>query len=264
MRLPLIALLATLAAPAGANPPESLVTLEVLPGWITPDGTRMAGLALTLAPGWKTYWRAPGAAGIPPAFDWTGSDNLAAVALHWPVPHVFHLNGMQSIGYADRVVIPLELTLSDPAAPIVLQGRIELGVCEDVCVPAAVDFAVTVLPDETRRDPAIAAALVDRPMTAAEAGVAQVTCHAIPDGNGLVLSAEIAVPPMGGDEVVVIESGDPGLWVSEAATDRQGAVLTGQAEVKARDGGAIALDRSALRLTVLADGRAVDIHGCGG
>jgi DsbC/DsbD-like thiol-disulfide interchange protein len=264
MRLPLFALLASLAAPAGANPPDRLVTLEVLPGWMTADGSRMAGLALTLAPGWKTYWRSPGSAGIPPSFDWTGSDNMTAVALHWPVPQVFHLNGMQSIGYSDRVVIPLELTPSDPAAPMVLQGRIDLGVCEDICVPAEVSFALTLPPDEGRRDPAIVAALVDRPMTAAEAGVAQVTCHATPGETGMVLSAEIALPPMGGDEVVVIESGDPGLWVSEAASDRQGAVLTGRAEVKARDGGAVALDRSALRLTVLADGRAVDIHGCGG
>ena len=51
-----------------AGPPEDVVQIEVLPGWQTASGTQMAALRLTLAPGWKTYWRAPGEGGIPPAF----------------------------------------------------------------------------------------------------------------------------------------------------------------------------------------------------
>ena len=261
-----IALALTLAlAPAlaaHAEDPADLVAVEVLPGWTTPDGHRMAALRLTLAPGWKTYWRSPGAAGIPPEFRWDGAQNIGQMAFHWPVPQVFHLNGMQSIGYTGQVVIPVEITPAAPGAPMRVAGVIDLGVCHDICVPVSLPFDL-LLPEGGRRDPAIAAALVDRPLTADEAGVLTVTCAAAASGEGLTLTARIELPPQGGQEVMVIESGDPGLWVSEAATWREGGWLVAEAAVLARDGGALAVDRSALRLTVIGDGGAVDIHGCG-
>ena len=37
-----------------------------------------AGLEIRLMPGWHTYWRSPGDAGIPPSIEWAGSTNLAA------------------------------------------------------------------------------------------------------------------------------------------------------------------------------------------
>ena len=66
--LPFVGPLA-LAAEGYENP----VAARILPGWERPDGTRIIGVELTLAPGWKTYWRAPGDSGIPPRFDWSGS-----------------------------------------------------------------------------------------------------------------------------------------------------------------------------------------------
>ena len=43
-------------APVWAGPADGVVELEVLPGWRTDNGTHMAGLQLSLADGWKTYW----------------------------------------------------------------------------------------------------------------------------------------------------------------------------------------------------------------
>jgi DsbC/DsbD-like thiol-disulfide interchange protein len=254
-----LAACAALALPAGASPPDDVITVEVLPGWDTADGTRMVGLRLTLAPGWKTYWRAPGAAGIPPLFDWAGSENIAGAALHWPVPHVFHLNGMRSIGYVDQVVIPVELTPGAPGAPMRVAGTIELGVCQEVCMPANLTFDLPLPADAGRRDPAIVAALVDRPHSGAEAGVGD----AVPAADGLTLTARIAVPGIAGEEVVVIETADPVIWVSEAATVRDGDWLVAQAHLVARSG-TIALDRSLIRITVLRDGQAIDLMGCTG
>ncbi|MEG4641374.1 protein-disulfide reductase DsbD domain-containing protein, partial [Paracoccus sp. APAP_BH8] len=45
----------------------------------TAEGHRMTALHLRLEPGWKTYWRSPGDAGVPPRFDWAASRNLAEV-----------------------------------------------------------------------------------------------------------------------------------------------------------------------------------------
>ena len=36
-----------------------------------------AGLEIRMAPGWHTYWRDPGDAGLSPTVDWKGSTNLA-------------------------------------------------------------------------------------------------------------------------------------------------------------------------------------------
>ena len=248
-----------LAAPAG--PPEDLVSLEILPGWDTPQGTRIVGLQFTLAPGWKTYWRAPGDAGIPPLFDWTGSLNIAGADFHWPTPLVFDQAGMRSIGYADRVVIPVEILPGSPGQPQHIAGAVEIGVCDDICVPVRLTFAADLLPGG-RRDPGIVAAMVDQPMPADRAGVQGVTCTAEPTEDGLRLTAHLTLPATGAPEVVVIEVGDPAVWVSESATNRMGDVLTAEVKMIHVRGGAIALDRSTLRFTVLGSDRAVDITGC--
>jgi DsbC/DsbD-like thiol-disulfide interchange protein len=259
--LALPAVLLVLAAPVLAEgPPTDVARIEVLPGWRTAEGHHMAALRVTLAPGWKTYWRSPGAAGLPPLFDFSDSTGISAAEARWPVPQVFHFNGMRSIGYHDAVTIPLDLSLS--GGPARLAGEVEIGVCDEICVPVRLPFAVD-LPEEGRRDPVIAAALVDRPMTAEEAG-AQAHCALAPEGRGLELTVRLAMPPLGPDESVVIESADPGLWVSEAATRRDGGALVATAEALSRDGGPLAIDRSGLRITVLSDGKAVDIHGCTG
>ena len=59
--------------PAGEMPP-GLVSARLMPGWVTPDGARMTALQVELEPGWKTYWRSPGDAGIPPHFDWQAAE----------------------------------------------------------------------------------------------------------------------------------------------------------------------------------------------
>ena len=112
-----VAALAPQLVAAEALTQDQILSAALLPGWQTSNGSRMSALRLDLAPHWKTYWRSPGDAGIPPEFDWSGSDNLAGVRLHWPRPQVFDLNGMQSIGYKKHLVLPLELTAVDPAKP---------------------------------------------------------------------------------------------------------------------------------------------------
>ena len=261
MRHAVLALLLAplLAAPAsGQELPSDLVRIEVLPGWRTEEGRHMAGLRLTLAPGWKTYWRAPGAAGLAPLLDLGDSAGIAGAEARWPVPEVFHFNGMRSIGYHDAVTIPLDLTLA--GGPARLEGAIEIGVCDDICVPVRLPFSAD-LPEAGRRDPLIAAALVDRPMTGEEAG-AEARCALVPEGEGLRLTVRLTMPPLGGEEAVVVETSDPSLWVSETAVAREGGDLVANAEALARDGGPAAVDRSRLRITVLGEGRAVDIQGC--
>ena len=58
------------------------------------------GLQLRLTPGWHTYWRSPGDAGIPPAIDWKGSENFVSAKIAWPAPtRLPSLGGLETVGY---------------------------------------------------------------------------------------------------------------------------------------------------------------------
>ena len=250
-----------MAAPALAGPTDGIVDLEILEGWRTDSGTHMAGLQVRLAPGWKTYWRAPGDGGIPPRFGWQGSSNFDGVSMHWPVPEVFIQGDMRSIGYSDVVVIPLELSVTDQEAPVHMRGQLQIGICDEICVPVMLDFD-TVLPVDGARNPAIIAALLDRPQTAQEAGVGAVTCSIAPIADGLRVTTRMNVAPMGTHEEVVIEAGDQQVWVSEPQTWRDGDTLFARSDMIHVSGGSFALNRSDVRITVMAGGNSVDIQGC--
>lgn len=238
------------------------MTGEVLSGWVQSDGSRMAALRLKLAPGWKTYWRAPGDAGIPPEFSWSGSSNMETVSISWPAPMVFDQNGMRSVGYQDTLVIPLRIEPRAQGEPLELQATMALGVCADVCIPHELEFSARIDDDNLTPTPAIAAALAQRPYSASEAGVRSAKCRMSPTRDGLQIEAHIAMPSAGGDEYVVIEPGVSNIWVSEADTKRSGDTVVAISEMVNINGGPVAIDRSAIRMTVLGSKHAVDIKGC--
>ncbi len=263
--LPAITAIATLLA---LTPPalagggiNDLVQLEILDGGKTPRGTHQAALRLILAEGWQTYWRAPGDTGIPPRFNWRGSRNMGAVAITWPTPGVFDKNGLRTIGYEKQLVLPIEITPSKPGAPVRLRGTMEFGLCKDICIPGKLKFD-QVLDADAGRNPAIAAALAQRPFSESEAGVRKATCRLTPNGKDMRIEARITMPASGGREVVIIEPGNPEIWVSQSATSRSGNVLSATSELVHSSGQPYALDRSQIRITVLGKRHAVDIRGC--
>jgi len=241
---------------------ETPVKGEILTGWQQPDGTRIAALRLTLAPGWKTYWRTPGDAGIPPYFDWSGSDNLRGVGITWPAPEVFLTAGMRTIGYSGDLILPITLAPSRAGQPMTITANLDIGVCSDICVPHQMTLTAVIDDTNTKPTPAIAAALAAQPYTAKEAGVTSATCAFSVTADGMSIRATLALPSTGGDEVVIIEPGQPGLWMSETRTKRSGKTLTAQGEMMASGNGPVALDRSEIRITVLGRKHAVDIKGC--
>ena len=259
-----LALATVLPAAATASDMTGLSKVELRPGWRMADGTHMAGLHIVLEPGWKTYWRAPGDVGIPPQFDWTGSQNIEAVSANWPTPLVFFEQGMRSVGYMTEVIIPLHLTAQSAGSDMQIAGEMQIGICKDICIPATLAFAATLPPDVSRPDPVIAAALTDRPYSAREAGVTQVRCSIDPaTGNdGLILRASIDMPSAGGTEFVVVEAGNPLVWVAEPDSYREGGTLHASTQLVHVEGGSFALTRSELRFTVIGESRAVDIVGC--
>lgn len=246
---------------ASAQSFDDVVEGRLLNGWRMEDGRHMAAIRLTLAPGWKTYWRVPGDAGIPPQFDWSRSVNVARVAVHWPIPSVFDQNGFTSVGYAGEVVMPLEVTPKGDGE-IALGGDVQIGVCQDICIPVWLQVGGALRADASAGSEMIRSVLANQPMTASEAQVGAVSCQVEPISDGMRVTVALSMPPIAGDEAAVLEYSDPEIWVSEAQTERDGNQLVAVADLVPPNAQPFALSREGLRFTVLGEGRAVDIRGC--
>lgn len=259
LALPLAALVPFAAAAEAPPDMSQVVQARILPGWQTGSGSFMTGLHLSLAPGWKTYWRAPGDAGIPPQFDWSASQNLVGAQIHWPNPSVFQQSGMRSIGYDRDVVLPIELTPADRSAPLSVRATVVIGVCEEICVPMTLELRAD-LPRQGGGNDAIRSALSRQPTQSN----ARVICQIDPIDDGLRLTATIPARGIGADPAAVIETADPSIWVSEPELRRNKDAWVAVADLVPTDAAPFALDRSGLRFTLLSGAKAVEIQGCTG
>ncbi len=103
-----------------------------------------AGVEVSLDAGWKTYWRSPGDAGLPPALDWAGSTNLGAATLSYPAPARLTLLGIQTFGYHGDVIFPIDVAVATPGRPLDLRLKLDVLVCAQLCVPKTFDLAMSV------------------------------------------------------------------------------------------------------------------------
>jgi suppressor for copper-sensitivity B len=112
-----------------------------------PHSPATLGVQIKLQPGWWTYWRAPGDAGLPPEFDWAGSRNLKwTPELFWPKPLQRTSFGHSIRVYRDEVVFPLRVVAADPRKPVKLKLNLTFGVCKEVCIPNAVKVSLELDP----------------------------------------------------------------------------------------------------------------------
>lgn len=101
----------------------------------TGDTTLRAGIEVKLRPGWKTYWRYPGDSGVPPHFDFSGSENLKKADVLYPAPHLFTDETGQSLGYKDSVIFPVVLSPQQAGKPVRLRVKVDYAVCENCACP---------------------------------------------------------------------------------------------------------------------------------
>jgi len=107
-------------------------------------GESLAGFEIRLAPGAITYWRDPGDAGVPPTFDFSGSDNVAKVEPVFPAPkRIAESDGSETFGYKDGVVLPLRIERRDATKPATLAMHANYAVCEKICLPAQARLELT-------------------------------------------------------------------------------------------------------------------------
>ncbi|WP_339951353.1 protein-disulfide reductase DsbD domain-containing protein [uncultured Albimonas sp.] len=240
-------------------------SLRLLPGWQTAGGGRIAGLTIEIDDGWKTYWRVPGDAGIPPEFDWSGSENVASVEVLWPRPVAFDLFGMTTLGYKREVTLPLKVTPVDPSRPATLRLSLAYGVCEDICMPEMAEVSLPLVPQAEGGRARIEQAMAALPESPQASGARLSDCVLTGEGEARRLEARLSLPaPPDGPLHTIVEAAGP-MWFEPAelspATGDLPMRLTARLDPASGEGW---LDRGGLRVTVLGADRAVAFEGCEG
>lgn len=239
------------ALPAAAQElPQGLQSARFLPGWTDADGRRVAALELVLEPGWKTYWRSPGDAGLAPEFDWKGS-NIGKVDFQWPAPEVIVSDGVRTLGFHDRLVLPFTVTPEKPGQPVGISAHVTFGLCENICIPAELDLIAT--PAGTTPDPQIQAALALAPRASDD----QPACEIAEIEDGMTVTLSLPEP---GAELAIEHGADPDIWVSAPELSANGREVT--ADFVAPSGKPFALDAQAVVMTVLGKDGATEYRGC--
>ncbi|MGO9201275.1 MAG: protein-disulfide reductase DsbD family protein [Limisphaerales bacterium] len=115
-----------------------------------PGDTVLAGIVLQMEPRWHTYWRNPGASGIPTTVEWQLPWGVTPGPLQWPAPEKLPDDDLTTYIYRGEVVLlaPLKLAASLPRGPLVLKAKVSWLECEAACIPgsAAVQAALSLGP----------------------------------------------------------------------------------------------------------------------
>lgn len=116
------------------------------------NGVLKAVVEVDLEPGWKTYWREPGSSGIPPLFNFSESENVKDVKVHYPVPTMINDATGSYAGYKKSLAFPVDLKTKNAEDNTRLQADIFLGVCKDICVPISAQIDLDLKEFQTSSD----------------------------------------------------------------------------------------------------------------
>lgn len=116
-------------------------------------GTWQAAVEISLDPGEVTYWRSPGETGVPPTFDFKGSDNLGAAKVVYPAPHALtEAGGIEAFGYQTKVLFPVAVKPAKPGQPVILRLNFNYAACATICAPLQASLALA-LPTQAVSSP---------------------------------------------------------------------------------------------------------------
>ena len=233
--------------------------VRLIASGIGTDGKLAAGIEIVMPQGWHTYWRSPGDAGVPPLVDFSASKNLGPAAIDFPVPTRLDDGFAVTNVYQDRVLLLVSAPIADPTQPVELSVSLQIGVCDEICIPEEVNAVLTVPPGENdagaAKTLAAARALVPG---AAEPGVFALE-KASRDGgteNKPVFRFAGVVPDAVHANVFVEGPPDWSPYTPELVSGRAGKATW---SVKfSRTGSTVPIAGAKFRVTILSGNRAID------
>src|SRR5271166_6028104 len=108
---------------------------------IVPGGSFRIGLRLRLAPGWHTYWRNPGDAGVAPELSLDLPAGATAGPIAWPVPQRVAEGPLMTYAYTGELLLPVTVT-GPPEGGASIRAHADWLVCREICVPEEGDFRI--------------------------------------------------------------------------------------------------------------------------
>src|SRR6266487_3657974 len=121
---------------------KELVKAELLADTsaIVPGKPFAVGLLLRMAPGWHTYWKFSGDAGLPTELKWKLPPGWKVGDIQWPIPlKTIDPGDIETYGYENEVLLIQEITppskLEGSSAKLSTEAN--WLVCEKICIPGS-------------------------------------------------------------------------------------------------------------------------------
>src|SRR6266581_2625925 len=121
---------------------KQLVRAELLADTtaIVPGKPFTVGLVLRMAPGWHTYWKFSGDAGLPTEMKWKLPPGWKVGDIQWPIPlKTIDPGDIETYGYENEVLLLQEITppskLEGSSAKLSTEAN--WLVCEKICIPGS-------------------------------------------------------------------------------------------------------------------------------
>jgi len=127
-----------------------------------PGDTIWAGVDMKMEPGWHTYWKNPGEAGMATKIEWQLPPGVTAGEIQWPLPEKLPPAEVTTYGYQDEVmlIVPLKLAADLKPGPLDLKAKVSWLECKESCIPGSGDVEATLnIGSETK--PSIDSALIE-------------------------------------------------------------------------------------------------------
>src|SRR6267154_1721391 len=121
---------------------KQLVKAELLADTnaVIPGKPFTVGVLLRMAPGWHTYWKFSGDAGLPTEMKWKLPPGWKVGDIQWPIPlKTINPGDIETYGYENEVLLIQEITppskLDDSSAKLSTEAN--WLVCEKICIPGS-------------------------------------------------------------------------------------------------------------------------------
>ena len=112
---------------------------------VVPGKPFTVGVLLRMAPGWHTYWKYSGDAGLPTEIKWTLPAGWKVGDIQWPIPFkTIDPGDILTYGYQDEILLLQEITPPEKIAEgsVKLSAQVDWLVCEKICIPGGATVAL--------------------------------------------------------------------------------------------------------------------------
>ena len=81
---------------------------------------------------------------FPPLANWSASENVSKVDIQWPAPKRFSIFELETLGYEDEVILPLNAAVTKPGEPVKFAANVDYLTCKDICIPYSATATLSV------------------------------------------------------------------------------------------------------------------------